>query len=609
MHDIRPEAGPTVHDLVASRVAAHPDRVALVSANGELTYGELLDRADRLAAHLADLGVGLDVPVGVFLERSTTFVVTVLAVLRAGGNYVPLDPHYPATRLELMLRATAAPVVVTTVGLAERLPTGAATVVQLDERTDVPIIAAATGPGTSSPAGWSAPRVHPDNLAYTMFTSGSTGVPKGVEVCHAGIVRLVDNPEHVRLDHTEVVLHLSSVSFDAATFEIWGALVNGARLVVGPAGPVSVSEIGALLHTHRVTTAFLTTGLFHLVVDERLEDLSGLRQLVTGGDQLSSARAERVRAAFPGCRLVNAYGPTEVTSFTTCYDVPADVADGPGVPIGRAIAKTWVRLLDADLQPVPDGTAGHLYAGGEGLARGYLGDAALTARRFVPDPWLPGQRMYATGDLARMRADGTLEFLGRADQQVKRRGFRVELGEIEDALRRDADLRDAVVIPDGDSADNRVLIAYLLPRASEPVSDALVAVVRDRLRGQLPDYMVPDGWAVLDAFPLNANGKVDRQALVGTAALRLDAAQETSEPSALAAPQGETESALAEIWRELFELDQVGRHDDFFDLGGHSLLASRMVARVRAALGVDVPLVDVFDNPTVAEVAALIESA
>ena len=382
MHDHRRDAGPCVQDLVAARAAAHPHRVALVSANEELSYRELLARADRLAAHLVERGVDLDVPVGVFLERSPAFVVTALGVLRAGGNYVPLDPNYPPARLELMLEMTAAPVVVTTGALADRLPFRAVTVVRLDELIDRP-----------SPSNWTAPRVHPDNLGYTMFTSGSTGVPKGVVVRHAGIVRIAQDPTYVRLDDTEVVLHLSSISFDAATLEIWGALVNGARLVVGPPGPVSVLEIGALLRAHSVTTAFLTTGLFHLIVDERLEDLAGLRQLVTGGDQLSPARAERVRAAFPACRLVNAYGPTEVTTFTTCYDVPIGQGDGVGVPIGRPIAKTWVRLLDVDLQPVPDGSVGQLYAGGEGLARGYLGDPARTALRFVPDPWMPGERL------------------------------------------------------------------------------------------------------------------------------------------------------------------------------------------------------------------------
>ena len=610
MHDHLLSAGSCVHDLVAARAAAHPHRVALVSARGELTYGELLARADRLAAHLVDLGVDLDVPVGVFLERSPAFVVTALAVLRAGGNYVPLDPNYPATRLELMLAATAAPVVVTTDALADRLPASAATVVRLDEQTDQPATATERTPAAVGLAAPTFPRVHPDNLAYTMFTSGSTGVPKGVVIRHSGIVRLADDPRYLRLDDTEVVLHLSSISFDAATFEIWGALVNGARLVVGPPGPASVLEIGQLLRTYGVTTAFLTTGLFHLMVDERLDDLGGLRQLVTGGDLLSPARAERVRSAFPECRLVNGYGPTEVTTFTTCYDVPAEPADSFGVPIGQVIAKTWVRLLDADLRPVPDGTPGHLYAGGEGLARGYLGDPALTALRFVPDPWMPGRRMYATGDLAKRRPDGSLEFVGRVDQQVKRRGFRVEPAEIEEALRRDAQLRDAAVVPEGDGADGRVLVAYLVPRAPGPERGGLVAAVRDRLRAQLPDYMLPDQWAVLESFPLNANGKVDRRALVGTATARIEAADDAQEhTSATSAPQGETEAALAAIWRELFELDRVGRHDDFFELGGHSLLASRMVARVRASLGVEVPLVDVFDNPTVAEVAALIESA
>ncbi|MEU7530175.1 non-ribosomal peptide synthetase [Saccharothrix sp. NPDC042600] len=551
----------TVHSLVAAAATAHPSRVAVVSAERSLTYGELDARANGLAARLIASGVRPGDPVGVFLHRSAEFVLAALAVLKAGGFYVPLDPDYPAARLEFMREAVSSPVVVTVGSLAGRL---GGPVVLLDELPD--------------PAGPVSVPVHPDDLAYVMFTSGSTGRPKGVAVTHRGIVRLVDEPGCVSLAG-ETMLHLSSPSFDAATFDVWGALANGGRLVVGPAGKVTVAEIGELVRSRGVTTAFLPTGLFHLVVDEGVAALAGLRQLVVGGDVLSSAHARRFLAAVPGCRLVNGYGPTEVTTFTTFHDVRP--VDGP-VLIGTPLNRTYVRVLDDDLRPAE---VGQLYAGGDGVARGYLGDPALTAQRFVPDPWTPGARLYATGDLVRATPDG-LEFLGRIDGQVKKRGYRVEPGEVEAALRDDPDVRDAAVVATGDRADTRRLEAFLV--LSGPLDG-----VRARIGGVLPEYLVPDVWVELPGLPLTPNGKVDRAALV--AAPRGGSAGEP--------PLTETESAIAEIWREVLEVESVGRHDDFFALGGHSLIANRIVTRMRRALGVDVRLVAVFDHPTVAGLA------
>ena len=567
----------TVHNLVAEAAIAHPDRVAVVAGTTTLTYRELGLRADRLAGSLAALGVSPGTAVGVFLPRSADFVVAVLAILKAGGQYVPLDPEYPATRLALMLDAVRALVVVTNGDLAPVLLPQTGSVLRVDQ----PL------------AGRLAPpvEVHPDDLAYTMFTSGSTGVPKEVAVRHRGVVRLVRDPGVVRLDDTDVVLHLSSPSFDAATFDIWGALANGARLVVAPPGRPSVVEIGALLREQAVTTAFFPTGLFHLMVDERLDDLAGIRQVVVGGDVLSARHSHRLVRTLPDCRLINGYGPTEVTTFTTFHQVRADQSETVPVPIGRPLACTRVLVLDAELAPVPIGEVGQLFAGGDGLARGYL-DPALTAERFVPDPWLSGERLYATGDLARCTQNGVFEYVGRADRQVKKRGFRVEPDEVEVALRGDPDVRDAVVVTDGDTADNRRLIAYL-------VADS-AAGVRARLRSVLPDYLVPDVWVLLDSLPLNENGKVDRRALP------------VPEPGTTGSDNAELsieESAITEIWQEILELARVGRHDDFFDLGGHSLLANRIVARVRRRLGVDVPLSAVFDHPTVAELAVVVRGA
>jgi amino acid adenylation domain-containing protein len=588
-----------IHDLVTRQAAAHPDRVAVVDRTTELTYGELDMRANQLAAHLRGLGVHPDSAVGVFLERSAELVVTFLAILKAGGNYVPLDPGYPADRLNLMLNATAAPVIVTDRAHAARLPAAQAAIVVVDDLAETLAGLPKNAPDV---------RVHPDHLAYTMFTSGSTGTPKGVVVTHRGVVRLVQDPGYIRLDGTETLLHQSSTSFDAATFEIWGALTNGARLVVAP-GKASAAELGRLLRKHVVTTAFFTTGLFHLMVDEHLNDLTGLRQLLTGGDVLSPARAARLLSAHPGCRLVNAYGPTEVTTFTSC-EVVSPPADGAAVPIGRPINHTGVRLLDTNLDSVPDGGVGEVCVGGDGLARGYLADPALTAARFVPDPRGSGQRLYRTGDLARHLPDGRLEYLGRVDRQIKRRGVRIEPGEIEAAVRWDPHVRDVVVLPEGDTAEGRVLVAYLIPDGAASAAPTLAADVRERLRGVVPEHLVPDRWVVVDTFPLNANGKVDRTALAilasaGSARGGTDTRHDMPGPGT----ESEVKTTLLEIWREIFALDEVGPHDDFFDLGGHSLLASRMVSRIRKALGVEMPLAQVFDHPTVAEIAELIEAA
>ncbi|MDT2009338.1 non-ribosomal peptide synthetase [Rhodococcus opacus] len=495
-----------------------------------------------------------------------------------------------------MLDSAHAQVLVTNNALAERLPALPVTILRLDAPTDVP---------ETLPSSVPAVAVHPDNLAYTMFTSGSTGTPKAVVVTHRGVVRLVREPGYVQLDNSDVVLHQASTSFDAATFEIWGALANGARLVVGSPRTASVLELGALLREHAVTTAFLTTGLFHLMVDERLDDLGGLRQLVTGGDVLSPVRARKLLDAFPHCRLVNGYGPTEVTTFTTCHVVTPSAEAGAPVPIGMPIRDTRVCVLDADLEPVPTGVIGRLYAGGGGVARGYLGDAARTAERFVPDPSTVGERLYFTGDLARSLPDGTIVFHGREDQQVKRRGYRIEPAEIEEALRLDPDVRDAAVVAAGDTADERLLVGHLALRAPAHGGDHLLSAVRKRLGARLPDYLVPDRWVVSENLPLTANGKVDRRALaelpVGRPSL-VDTDVTSDEP-------GEIEAVIAAVWREIFAIDRVSLDDDFFDLGGHSLLASRMIVRIHDRLGVELSLETVFDHSTVAQIAEQVEKA
>lgn len=537
---------------------AFDDRVAVVDGATELTYAELHRRSDAVAAALGDVRGAV---VGVLLPRSAEFVVAVLGVLKAGAAYLPLDPDYPASRLDLMVATAACPVIVTSSAHADRVP-GALVVdeVPAAEFTPVPVAAG--------------------DVAYVMFTSGSTGVPKGVRVTHRGIAGLATGPDVVAPSTSDVVLAVSSVSFDATTFDVWATLAGGARLVIAPAG-ASVVDIGELVSSAGVTTVLFPTGLFHLMVDECLDTMTGLRTVMAGGDVLSAPHSARFRAAVPRCRLLNIYGPTETTVYVAAYEVPADVSGS--VPIGFPAAGARLRVLDEDLREAREG---QLHIGGGGLARDYLGDPALTAAKFLT---VDGERLYATGDRVRRRTDGALEFLGRLDNQVKKRGFRVELGEVETALRADPGVRNVAVVLEGDTADTRRLVACVVLRPG-----ASVAEVRARL--DLPAYLHPDVWRELAVLPLTPNGKLDRAALATP--VQAPVPTETG-----------TEAEVAAIWREVLEVPHVAATDDFFDLGGHSLLANRVIAQIRRRLGVTLSMTTLFDHPTVAELTTVVREA
>ncbi|MEO6500828.1 MAG: non-ribosomal peptide synthetase [Jatrophihabitantaceae bacterium] len=593
-----------VHRLVEACAQARPDREAVTAGGQSLSYAELNRRANLLAHRLA--GYRRTAPsIGILLPRSADFVVSALAILKAGGSYVPLDDEYPRARLQSMIAAAGCELVVTDDALADRL-----------SDTSVPLVmAAAHEPAGGSAAGNLDLPVHPDALAYTMFTSGSTGDPKGTMITHRGVVRLTQGPGIVPISEDDVVLHAASVAFDAATFDIWGALTNGARLVVAPAGRVSALELGRLIREQQVTTALLPTGLFHMMVDERLADLTGIRQLVVGGDVLSPSHARRfcAAAASTAGSLTNAYGPTEVTVATTTYRLPAEPEDGPA-PIGSAMPGTTVRLLDDDLRPVPDGQPGQLYAGGVGLARGYAGDPGLTATRFVPDPRGSGGRLYATGDRAIRRPDGGFEFLARLDGQFKKRGFRVEPAEVERTLQAHPAVRQVIALGEGETADTRRLVAVVVLRPGLAAAEALEEV-RAHARDVLPEYLVPDRWQALEELPLTSQGKVDRRALLDLIAAqsgagesgRPDRPEAATDPATAAT--GADELALAEIWSELLKVEHIDSDSDFFDLGGHSLLANKVVYRVREQLGVAIGLDAVFDHPTLRELAAALGQA
>ena len=571
-----------VQELFEQQVESSPDAVALLLATERLTYRQLNTRANQLAHYLKGKGVVAETRVGICIERSPEMIVALLAILKAGGVYVPLDPAYPQARLRFMLEDAEVPLLLTRKALRETLDGQSVKVICLEDLEDDINRENPSNPESASTA---------DSLAYVMYTSGSTGKPKGVAVTHRNIVRLVKNTNYSDFRPNEVFLQFSPISFDASTFEIWGSLLNGAQLALMPPGAASLDELASCLKRYKVTTLWLTAGLFHLMVDTHLDDLKGLKQLLAGGDVLSASHVKKASQALQGCRLINGYGPTENTTFTCCFPVEDPAAINGSVPIGRAISNTYVYVLDPYLNPAPVGIPGQLYIGGDGLARGYLNRPELTAERFINDPFgkKPGAQLYKTGDLVRYRRNGEIEFLGRIDGQVKVRGYRIELGEVETVLAEHERVRDAVVVARKDQGDKH-LAAYIVPRKGKaPTVDELRAFLRERL----PGHMVPSVFVVLEELPLSTNGKIDRSALPAPNGKKPD----SHKPAA--APQDGLELKLLKIWERVLALGPIGIDDNFFDIGGHSLLAVRLFAQIEKSFGKNLPLATLFQAPTI----------
>ncbi len=580
------EAG--IHELFGLQAERTPEAVALVFGAERLSYQELDARARRLGGRLRQLGVGPDSRVAICAGRSLDMVVGLLAILEAGGAYLPIDPANPEERLRFLLADSDVRVVVAEDRWADRFEDLGLPVVHLGGELppDAPRSAAHRAPGVGAA-----------NLAYVSYTSGSTGLPKGVAVPHRAVARLVRNGGYARLDGEQLLLQLAPLAFDASTFEIWGSLLNGGCLVIAPPD-FELRELGATLSRHGITTLWLTAGLFHLMVDEDLADLGSVRQLLAGGDVLSVPHVRRALAGLPGCRLINGYGPTEGTTFTCAYPMSQAEEVASSIPIGRPIHNTTVYILDRELRPMPFGRAGELCIGGDGLARYYLNRPDLTGLRFVPDPMSgeSGARLYRTGDLARHFPDGRIEFLGRMDAQVKIRGFRIEPGEVEAVLARHEGVRE-VVVAARESASGRRLVAYFVAAAENPATEAdLLALTRE----SLPDYMVPTAFVALSELPLNRNGKVDRRALPEPEAQHAE-----GEGSS---PRDFLEQRLATIWSQVLRVERVGIEDDFFALGGDSILSIQIVARANQA-GIRVTAKQLFENPTVARLAAVVGAA
>ncbi len=576
------------HELFEARVTRQPEAVALVFEGEELSYAELDRRANRLAHHLQNLGVGPDNLIGISTDRCPEMIVGILGTLKAGGAYLPLDPTYPQERLAFMMDDADVPIVLTQAHLLDRLGLdhGGPTAICLDAEWSV--IAQEQGNKPES-------HVTPENLAYVIYTSGSTGRPKGTMLRHRGLSNLTDAQRRsFGIGEGSRVLQFSPFSFDASVWETFMALANGATLCLGRQETLtSGPDLLRLMRERGVTNVTLPPSVLSVLEPK---DIPELETVISAGE---ACTAELVARWAPGRDFFNAYGPTETTVCATMYLCHEDEPGSP--PIGRPIANTKLYVLDENMQPLPVGVRGELHVGGVSLAKGYLNRPELTAERFVRDPFSddPDAHLYKTGDLARYREDGNLEFIGRIDHQVKLRGFRIELGEIEAVLRAHSDVQEAVALARSDIPGGEGLVAYVVPEdGAEPEREQL----RGFLREKLPEYMVPSFFVTVEAFPLTPAGKVDRPSLPAPDGGRPDLERE------YVAPRTPMEERLAEICADLLNVERVGVYDSFFELGGHSLLATQFISRVREAFGVLVPLRTIFEHPRVAELAQQIQA-
>jgi amino acid adenylation domain-containing protein len=575
----------TVAQLFEEVATAHPNSAAVIFEDRQLTYRELNARANRLAHRLRSMGVGPETMVGCCMERSIELIVALVAILKTGGAYVPVDPAYPEERFDLILQDTKTPVILTQSRIASTLLSD----------LDVPAICVDTATdgfdsGDTNPSSVG----EPTSLAYVMYTSGSTGRPKGVMVENRSIVRLVRNTNFCNFGPHQVFLQFAPISFDASTLEIWGPLLNGGRLVLMSPSHRSLEELGRVVREQGVTTLWLTAGLFHLMIDQRIEDLRSVHQLLAGGDVLSARHVRKALANLPGCTLINGYGPTENTTFTCCHIMHFGETVPDSVPIGRPIANTQIYVLDEFGQPVLPGQVGELHAGGDGVARGYLNDPEGTAARFLPNPFAAEKdgRMYRTGDLVRWREDGIVEFLGRVDSQVKILGHRIEPGELETVLGTHPSINQVCVVAHAEGGDSRRLIAYYVPREVAGIS---AGELREFLLGKVPHYMIPALFVRLAFLPLSPNGKVDRTAMpvpVFTAEQEVPQTQMT-----------DLEETIAEVWKRILPLSSVALDHNFFDVGGDSLLLLAVHSNLQRILEIQIPLSDLFEFTTVRSLA------
>jgi amino acid adenylation domain-containing protein len=581
----------TVSQVFEEQAARAPESVALVFGPDTLTYGELNARANRLARYLTERGARPAAIIAVCMERSSEAIVAILGILKAGCAYLPLDPDYPKKRIEQVL-IDARPALIVTNGKHSRdLSDLGLPLVVIDEVMEEARLLSGDNPESSRATG--------ESLAYVIYTSGSTGGPKGVCVPHRAVLRLVLNTDYISIQATNRVAQASNLAFDAATFELWGALLNGGCLVGIPDDIVlSPRELKGFLQREQIDVMWVTAGLFNHIASQEPDAFRTLSTVMAGGEALTPKWVRRVLESGAPGRFLNGYGPTESTTFATWHHVREVSEEATSIPIGKPVANTTAYVLGDHLCLLPLGAPGELCLGGDGLALGYLGDSALTAERFIPNPFAPGEKLYRTGDLVRRSADGAIDFLGRLDCQVKIRGFRVELSEIENAIQSVPGIGNAAVALHETAPEVKELVAYVVPQDGDEVEpDSL----REKLRSRLPEYMVPSRYVRIEEIPLNANGKVDRHRLPQPGRDRSEFG------GAYVEPVTETERALAAIWSELLGRPQVSRHDNFFDTGGNSLLAIQLQSRIEQRLGIRLAVRDLFEYQQLDEQASILQ--
>jgi len=566
----------SVPERFSEQVARTPDAIAVSAGETRLTYRELDQRANQLAHRLIALGVRQDDRVAILLERSIDLVVAILATVKSGAAYVPLHEGYPADRRQRVVDHSAPAVLLADSAMrGSGLPDGVPTVV-VDDDPDT------AGQPVDDPA----VPVHPDQLAYVIHTSGSTGHPKGVAVTQRDVVRLIFDPQWTPERH-ERVLMVAPYAFNVSTYEIWMPLLHGGHIVLAPPGNLELDTLRRLITEERITGIHLTAGLFRVVAEESPETFTGVSEILTGGDVIAPNAVRHVLDACPDIVVRAMYGVTETSLFSAHHPLNADYRPGTVVPVGSALSDVTIHILDDRMAPVPTDVEGEIYVAGRGVARGYFGDPEQTAERFVADPFgEPGTRMYRTGDLARHNDDGLIEFVGRASSQVKILGFRIELAEVEAVLAGYLGLTHVVVVVRELESGEKRLVAYVVPE-----SDGLdLQALRAHAREALPDYMVPAAFVELESLPLTLNGKLDRNRMPEP---DFDDVATYREPST---PRQEK---LCAIFASVLEVPKVGIDDSFFDLGGQSLQAMRLLGRIRAELGVDLLINVLFDVPTV----------
>ncbi|WP_406617652.1 amino acid adenylation domain-containing protein [Bacillus velezensis] len=576
----------TISEVFEQQADEYSDKTALVLENSSMCYAELNHRANQLARYLQECGVKRGDLVGIALERSFDLYISILAILKSGGAYVPLDPQYPKQRLSFLIEDSGVELLITNESIQSQLPPHGDGVICLDGMKEEIEKMDGSNIGIKGSL---------DDLAYVMYTSGSTGLPKGVSIVNRGVIRLVKETDYAVFDENQTFLQLASAAFDASTFEIWGCLLNGGCLAIMPPGIPTADDIAEAVKKYNITTLWLTAGLFSLVVDQQLESLKGLQQLLVGGDVVSVPHVQKV-LALGKVQVINGYGPTEGTTFTCCFPVPHDWK-GSTLPIGRPISGTEIFILDSQLKPVAPGIPGELFIGGDGLAREYWRRPDLTKERFISHPFNndPSARLYKTGDLVRYLENGDVEFIGRRDEQVKIRGFRIELGEIEARLINHTEIKEAAVTVNHNGDDDLYICAYY-------TSNHKIAKIELQhfLRDFLPEYMVPSYFKQMDNMPLTVNGKIDRRALP-----RPDISQMSE--TKYEAPTNETEKKLSEIWEAVLGRERVGIDENFFEIGGHSLKASMLISRIRKTFGTDIKVKELFEQPTIKQLSRLIQ--